>query len=40
MIISVDTEKYFYKIQFPCMIKNSIEKRHKENGPQHNIAHV
>ena len=35
MIISIDTEKAFGKIQHPFMI-NSPESRHRKNIPQHN----
>ena len=31
MIISIDAEKAFNKIQHPFMIKNSPESRHREN---------
>ena len=33
MIISIDAEKGFNKIQQPFMIKNSPESRHKRNIP-------
>ena len=36
MIISIDAEKPFNKIQHPFMIKNSPESRHRGNLPQHN----
>ena len=38
MIISIDAEKAFDKIQHPFMIKkkNSSESRHRQNIPQHN----
>ena len=36
MIISIDAEKAFDKIQHPFMIKNSPESRNRRNIPQHN----
>ena len=36
MIISIDAEKVFDKIQHPFMIKNPPESRHRRNIPQHN----
>ena len=36
LIISIDAEKSFDKIQHPFMIKNSPETRHRRNMPQHN----
>jgi len=37
MIISIDVEKAFDKIQYPFMIKkNSPESGHRGNLPQHN----
>ena len=36
MIISVDAEKAFDKIQHPFMIKNPPEGRNRRNIPQHN----
>ena len=36
MIISVDAEKAFDKIQHPFMIKNSPESGHRGNILQHN----
>ena len=41
MIISIDAEKAFDKIQYPFMIKkkNSLVRRHKRNIPQHNKSH-
>ena len=37
-----DAEKAFDKIQHPFMIKrkNSLERRHRRNVPQHNKAHI
>ena len=42
MIISIDAEKAFDKIQHPFMIKkkNSPENQHRENLPQHNKGHI
>ena len=40
MIISIDTEKAFDKIQHPLMIKKSPESGHRENLPQHTKGHV
>ena len=42
MIISIDTEKAFDKIQHPFMIKkkNSPESRHRRNISQDNKSHV
>ena len=41
MIISIDAEKAFDKIQHPFMIKKKKppESRHKRNIPQHNKSH-
>ena len=36
MIISIDAEKAFDKIQHPFMIKNPPESRHRRNISQHN----
>ena len=42
MIISIDAKKSFGKIQHSFMIKkkNSPERGHKGNLPQHNTGHV
>ena len=40
MIISIDAEKAFDKIQHPFMIKNPPESRHRGNLPQHNKGHI
>ena len=40
MIISIDAEKAFDKIQHPFMIKNFPESRHRRNIPQHNKSHM
>ena len=39
MIISIDTEKAFDKIQHPFMIK-TLQSRHRRNIPQHNESHI
>ena len=40
MIISIDAEKAFDKIQHPFMIKNSLESGHRGNLAQHNKGHI
>ena len=42
MIISIDAEKAFDKIQYPFMIKkkNPPESRNRRNIPQHNKSHM
>ena len=40
MIISIDAEKVFDKMQHPFMIKNPPESRHRGNLPQHNKGHI
>ena len=40
MIISIDAEKAFDKIQHPFMIKNPPQSRHRRNIPQHNKSHI
>ena len=40
MIISIDAEKSFNKIQHQFMIKNSPESGHRGNLPQHNEGHI
>ena len=40
MIISMDAEKAFDKIQHPFMTKNPPESRHRRNIPQHNQSHL
>ena len=40
MIISIDAEKAFDKIQHPFMIKDSPESRNRRNIPQHNKSHI
>ena len=40
MIISIDAEKAFDKIQHPFMKKNPPESRHRRNILQHNKSHI
>ena len=40
LIISIDAEKAFDKIQHPFMIKNPPERRHRRNIPQHNKSDI
>ena len=40
MIISVDAEQAFNKIQHTFMIKNPPESRHRANLPQHSKGHI
>ena len=43
MIISIDAEKAFDKIQYPFMIKkkkNSPESRNRRNITQHNTSYI
>ena len=40
VIISIDAEKAFDKIQHPFMIKNSPESRNRRNIPQHNKSYI
>ena len=40
MIISINAEKAFAKIQHPFMIKNSPESRNRRNIPQHNKSYI
>ena len=40
MIISIDAEKAFDKIQHQFMIKNPPESRHRRNIPQLNKSHI
>ena len=40
MIISIDTEKAFDKIQHPFMIKTPPESRNRRNIPQHNKRYI
>ena len=40
MLISIDAEKAFNKIQYPFMIKNSYKNGYRGNIPQHNQSHL
>ena len=40
MIISMDADKPFDKIQHPFSIENSPENRHRKTLPQHNKGHI
>ena len=40
MLISIDAEKAFDKIQHRFMIKNPPESRHRGNLPQHDKGHI
>lgn len=40
MIISVDRENTFDKIQYPFMIKSAQQTRNKMKLPQHNKGHT
>ena len=40
MIIAMDAEKAFDKIQHPFLIKTSPESGHRGNLPQHNKGHI
>ena len=40
MIISIDGEKAFNKVQHTFMIKNSPESENTGNLPQHNKGHI
>ena len=40
MIISIDAEKAFDKIQHPFMIKDSPERRNRRNIPQNNKRYI
>ena len=40
MIISIDAEKAFDKIQHPFMIKDPPESRNRMNIPQHNKSYM
>ena len=40
MIISVDAEKAFDKIQHPFMLKNSSKNGHRRNLPEHSKGHI
>ena len=40
MIISIDAEKAFDKIQHPFMIKNASKNGHRRKVPQHSKGHI
>ena len=40
MILSIDAEKAFDKIQYPFLIKNPSESTHTGNLPQYNKGHI
>ena len=40
MIISIDSEKAFDKIQHPFRIKNSSESKNRRKIPQHNKSYI
>ena len=40
MIITIDAEKTFDKIQYPFMRKKSPESRYRRNIPQHNKSYI
>ena len=40
MILSIDAEKAFDKIQHPFLIKNPSESGHNGNLPQHDKGHI
>ena len=40
MIISIDAEKAFDKIQHPFMIKKTLKNRPRRNIPQHSKGHI
>ena len=40
MIISIDAEKAFDKIQHPLMIKTLPKNGHRRNPPQHSKGHI
>ena len=40
MIILIDAETAFDRIQHPFMIKNPLESRHRRDIPQHNKSHI
>ena len=40
MILSIDAEKAFDKIQHPFLMKNPSESGHNGNLPQHNKGHM
>ena len=40
MIISIDAEKAFDKVQHPFLIKNTQQSGNRGSIPQHNIGHI
>ena len=40
MILSIDAEKAYDKIQYPFMIKNPPESINRRNRPQHNKSYI
>ena len=40
MIISIDTEKVFDRVQHPLMIKNTQQSGNRGSIPQHNKGHI
>ena len=40
MIISIDAEKVFHKVQYPFMIKNTQQSGNSRSIPQHNKDHI
>jgi hypothetical protein len=40
MILSIDAERTFDKIQCPFMIKSTEETRNRRNIPQHNKGYI
>ena len=40
MIISIDVEKAFDKVQHPFMIKNTQQSGNRGSSPQHNKCHI
>ena len=40
MIISVDAEKAFDKVQHPFIVKNPPESRHRRNISEYNENHI
>ena len=40
MIISIDAEKAFDKVQYPFMIKNSYQNGYRGNITSHNKSHL
>ena len=40
VIISIDVEKVFDKVQHPFMVKNTEQRRNRESIPQNNKGHI